>query len=485
MRNENKTMFTDFYEITMSESYFDQNLQDKIVVFDVFFRKNPFDGGYTIMGGLDETIDYIKNFRITDEDINYLRSVGGFSESHLEYLKRLKFTGDIYAVPDGTPVFPNEPVMTVKARANEAQFIETALLTNFNHAGLVTTATKRIINEAKGRPVMEFGARRARGIDSSNEASKYAIIGGCVATSNTLAGKKYGLPVSGTMAHSYMEMFPSEYDAFLAYAKTFPDNAVFLVDTYNVLKSGLPNAIKVAKDYLEPNGYRLKGIRIDSGDLAYLSKEARKMLDEAGLTDAKICLSNGLNEYTLNSLFEQGACIDSLGIGDNIAAAKERLGGVYKLVSIMENGKYIPKIKVSEDAIKTINPAYKKVYRFYDKETGYALGDVIALHDEIIDKNEYTLIDPVHNEKTKTIRNYEVRELQVPIFLNGKLVYEQPSIMERQTYCNKEFQTLYPEITRLLNPHGYYVDLSENLLNVKKQMVLELSSKDYTRKLVK
>ncbi len=467
------TMFTDFYEITMSQSYFDNKLQDNVVVFDVFFRKNPFEGGYTIMGGLDEIIDYIKNFRVTDEDIKYLRNNGMFSEKHLDYLKRMRFTGDIYAIPDGTPIFPNEPVMTIKAKAIEAQFIETALLVNFNHGSLVTTATKRIVNEAKNRPVMEFGARRGRGMTSSTEASKYAIIGGCAATSNTLAGKKYGIPVSGTMAHSYMEMFDSEYEAFLAYAKTFPDNAVFLVDTYNVLKSGIPNAIRVAKEYLEPNGYRLKGIRIDSGDLAYLSKEARIMLDEAGLNDAGICLSNGLNEYTLNSLLEQEACINSLGIGDNIAASKERLGGVYKLVSVMKDGVFIPKIKVSEDPIKTINPAYKRVYRFYDKETGYALGDVLALHDEVINKNEYTLINPIHNEKFKIIRNYEVRELQVPIFLGGKLVYEQPSIMERQAYCADEFNTLYPEVTRLMNPHEYYVDLSEDLLSLKKKMILE------------
>ena len=481
---DNKSLFTDFYEITMGQSYFDQKLQDNVVVFDVFFRKNPFEGGYTIMGGLDEIIDYIKKFRITDSEINYLKSLNQFSDKHLDYLKRLKFTGDIYAIPDGTPIFPNEPVMTIKARANEAQFIETALLVNFNHASLVTTATKRIINEAKGVPVMEFGARRGRGIDSSTEASKYAIIGGCVATSNTYAGMKYDIPVSGTMAHSYMEMFDSEYDAFMAYAKSFPNNAVFLVDTYNVLKSGIPNAIRVHKEYLEPNGYRLKGIRIDSGDLAYLSKEARRMLDEAGLTDCKICLSNGLNEYTLNSLFLQGACIDSLGIGDNIVASKERLGGVYKLVSVMKEEKYIPKIKVSEDSVKTINPAYKRVYRFYDKETGYALGDVIALHDEVIDKNEYTLIDPIQNEKFKTIRNYEIRELQVPIFLGGKLVYNQPTIMERQAYCDSEFKTLYPEVTRLLNPHSYYVDLSEKLLELKKQMIVEARD-NYNRKLVK
>lgn len=470
---ENKTLFTDFYEITMGQSYFDEVLQDNVVVFDVFFRTNPFNGGYTIMGGLDEIIDYIENFKLEEKEIEYLRSLRTFSEKHLDYLKNLRFTGDIYAIPDGTPVFPNEPVMTVKARANEAQFIETALLVNFNHASLVTTKAKRITNKAGNIPVMEFGARRGRGMDSSTEASKYAIIGGCKATSNTLAGMKYGLPVSGTMAHSYMEMFDSEYDAFLAYAKTYPDNAVFLVDTYNVLKSGIPNAIRVAKEYLEPNGYRLKGIRIDSGDLAYLSKEARKMLDAAGLNDAGICLSNGLDEYTLDSLLSQGACINSLGIGDNIAASKERVGGVYKLVSVYKNGKYTPKIKVSEDAAKTINPAYKRVYRFYDKSTGYALGDVIALHDEVINKNKYTLINPLHTEQTKTISNYEVRELQVPIYLNGNLVYNNPSVMERQAYCTSEFETLYPEITRLMNPHGYYVDLSQDLLTLKKKMVLE------------
>lgn len=470
---ENKSLFTDYYEITMSQCYFDEELQDTVVVFDVFFRKNPFNGGYTIMGGLDETIEYIQNFKLEEEDIEYLRSLGSFSEKHLDYLKGMKFTGDIYAIPDGTPVFPNEPVMTVKAKANEAQFIETALLVNFNHASLVSTAAKRITTEAGSVPVMEFGARRGRGMDSSTEASKYAIIGGCKATSNTLAGKRYDIPVSGTMAHSFMEMFDSEYEAFLAYAKTFPDNAVFLVDTYNVLKSGIPNAIRVAKEFLEPNGHRLKGIRIDSGDLAYLSKEARRMLDEAGLTDAGICLSNGLDEFTLSSLISQGACFNSLGIGDNIAASKERVGGVYKLVSVVKNGIYVPKIKISEDAIKTINPAYKKLYRFYDKKTGYALGDVLALHDEVINKNEYTLINPLHIEQTKLITNYEIRELQVPIFLNGNLVYNNPSVMKRQSYCSSEFQTLYPEITRLMNPHEYYVDLSEELLTLKKKMVLE------------
>ncbi len=468
---ENKTMFTDFYEITMSQVYFDNNLEETQVVFDVFYRRNIFDGGYAIMGGLDEVIDYIRNFRLTDEDIYFLRNKGIFSEKHLEYLRRLKFSGDIFAIPDGTPIFPNEPVMTVRAKATEAAFIETAILNSFNHGSLITTKAKRVVNAAGDIPIMEFGARRGNTIEGATIASKYAIIGGCVATSNTLGGERDDLNLSGTMAHAFIEMFPSEYDAFLAYAKTFPKSTTLLVDTYNVLKSGVPNAIRVAKEYLEPNGYRLKGIRIDSGDLAYLTKEARKMLDAAGLHDTAICVSNGLDEYKLESILSQGASIDSLGIGENIVNPKEIFGGVYKLVSVVKDGVYIPKIKISDDAVKTINPAYKKVYRFYDKETGYAIADVVTLHDEVIDLNSYTLIDPVNNDNFKTIQNYDVRELQVPIFLGGELVYHQPSIVERQEYCKREFETLYPEVTRLINPHKYYVDLSLELLNIKKQMI--------------
>lgn len=469
--NENETMFVDYYEITMSQAYYDNNIQDDVVVFDVFFRKNPFDGGYSIMGGLDEIIEHIRNFNITDDDIRFLRDKKVFSEKHLDYLKRLKFSGDIYAIPDGTPIFPNGPVMTVRARATEAHFIETALLNNFNHASLITTKAKRVVNAAGGIPIMEFGARRGNGIKGATTASKYSIIGGCVSSSNTLAGEIFDLSLSGTMAHAFIEMFPSEYEAFLAYAKSFPNNTTLLVDTFNVLKSGIPNAIRVHKEYLEPNGLALKAIRIDSGDLAYLTKEARRMLDEAGLTETKICVSNGLDEFKIESLLKQGACIDSLGVGENIINPKEIFGGVYKLVSVMKDGKYIPKIKVSDDPAKTINPAFKRVYRFYDKETGYALGDVITLHDEVVDKHEYILINPMCPTQTKTINNYEVRELQVPIFIGGKLVYNQPSILERQSYCDSEFKTLYPEVTRLMNPHGYYVDLSSNLLKLKQQMV--------------
>ena len=480
---ENKTLMTDFYELTMAQTYFLNGKKDEQVYFDVFFRKNPFEGGYTITAGLDNIIDYINNFKITEEDIEYLRSLNYFNEEFLNYLKGLKFNGDLYAIPDGTPVFPNEPIITVKTDLITAQLIETALLTNFNHGSLVTTAAKRITNEAKDIPVMEFGARRARGIDSAIEASKYAIIGGCVGTSNTFAGKKYGIPVMGTMAHSLVTESDSEYEAFLNYAKTNPNNTVFLVDTYDTLRSGVPNAIKVAKDYLIPNGYEFKGIRIDSGDLAYLSKEARKMLDEAGFPNAKICLSNGLNEYTISELIREGAKIGSLGVGDNISAAKERVGGVYKLVAVEKDSKVIPKIKVSNDTEKTINPGYKRVYRFYGKKTGFILGDVVALYDEEINKNRYTLIDPIDNWKRTDIENYDVKELQVPIFKNGELVYEVPSINESKELCEKEFDALYPEIKRLTKPHKYYVDLSEKLLELKRNMIDEHREKPKVKSL--
>lgn len=464
---ENRTMMIDFYEFTMAQTYFDKNEQNKKVYFDIFFRKNPFESGYAISSGIDNIINYINNFKIEKEDINYLRKVGNFKETFLEYLENLKFTGDIYAIPDGTPVFPNEPVITIRANIIEAQLLETALLTNFNHGTLVATVAKRITNVAGDIPVMEFGARRARGEDSAVEASKYSIVGGCCGTSNTLAGMKYNIPVLGTMAHSLICDSESEYQAFLNYAKSNPDNCVFLVDTYDVLKSGIPNAIKVANDYLIPNGYQFKGIRIDSGDLAYLSKEARKMLDKAGFKDATICLSSGLDETTVKSLLKQNSPVDSFGIGENIAASKERVEGVYKLVAVEDNGQIIPRIKISEDTIKTINPGYKKVYRLYDKTTGYALGDVIALASERIPRNKYTLI----NSKEQTITNYDVKELQVPIFKNGKQIYEVPSVNERKEYCQEQFATLYPEIKRKESPHQYHVELSKELLKLKNQMI--------------
>lgn len=473
MNMENKTMMIDFYEFTMAQTYFNKHEENKKVYFDVFFRKNPFDAGYSIMGGIDEIIDYINNFHFTDEDIDYLRDSGKFSEEFLQYLKNIKFTGDILAIPDGTPVFPNEPVITVRANVIEAQLIETALLACFNHGALVTTAAKRITNAAGNIPVMEFGARRARGVNAAIEASKYGYIGGCCGTSNVYAAKKYDIPALGTMAHSLVCDADSEYDAFLDYAKANEDNCLFLVDTYDTLRSGVPNAIKVANDYLLPRNLKLKGIRIDSGDLEYLPKEARKMLDNAGFKDAGICLSNGLTAERIEALLAAGTPVNSFGVGDNIAASKEIMGGVYKLVAVENGNLIIPKIKVSDDTIKTINPGYKKVYRFYDKKTGYALGDVIALNNERIPRREYTLICPTDEWKKTTLHNYELRELQVPIFLNGKQVYINPTVQERRKYCNKEFATLYPEIKRLNTPHEYYVDLSMKLLKLKKDLITQ------------
>lgn len=470
---ENRTMVIDNYEFKMAQTYFDKGLKDIKVYFDIFFRKNPFDGGYTIFGGLDDIINYINNFRFEDDDIEYLRNKKCYSEGFLEYLSNLYFTGDISSVENGTVVFPNEPVITIRANVIEAQLIETALLACFNHSSLVTTSARRICEAALGRPVMEFGARRARGIDSSTEVSRCAYVGGCCGTSNEEVGKRYGVPTIGTMAHSLVTFFDDEYEAFLEFAKSNPDNCTFLVDTYDTLRSGIPNAIRVADEYLTPNGIEFKGIRIDSGDLAYLSKEARKMLDEAGYTNTGICLSNGLNEDTIRSLIEQGTPFNSLGVGDNISASKERLGGVYKLVAVEKENTIIPKIKVSEDSIKTINPGYKKLYRFYDKSTGYALGDLIALSDEVIPMDGYTLINPNERWKMSRLENYVVREMRVPIFIGGKQVYDMPNIHKQKEYCEKEFSTIYPEIKRRLNPHEYYVDLSEKLLELKDNLIME------------
>lgn len=468
----NLTMMTDLYELTMSQAYFKAGKKDEIAVFDAFYRKNPLDGGYGLMGGVDKIIDFIKNIKFTSEDIEYLRGTGQFTEDFLEYLRNFKFTGSIYAVPDGTPIFANEPIVTVKAPIIEAQIIETILLSYLNANIMYTTAARRVVEAAKGIGIMEFGARRALGPEAAVDASKCAIIAGCVGTSNVLAGLEYNVPVMGTMAHSLVTEADSEYEAFLNYAKAYPNNCVLLVDTYDVLKSGVPNAIKIAKEYLEPNGYKLKGIRIDSGDLAYLSIEAKKMLVEAGLDDVKICLSNGLNERTIKSLILQGAVIDSIGLGDNIVLPdKARVGCVYKNVAIKHGDDFVSRIKVSNDAAKAITPGFKKVYRFYERETGYALGDVIALHNEKIPKDKYTLIDPLNEHNTLTIKNYIVRELQQPIFENGELVYNDPVLKDKQEYCNNEMKTLYPEVKRLENPHGYYVDLTKKLLKLKKELI--------------
>ncbi len=477
MNVTNDTMYTDFYELTMSQSYFKAGKKDEMVVFDAFFRKNPLNGGYGVMGGVDRIISYIQNLKFTEGDIEYLRSTGQFEEDFLDYLRNFKFTGNLYAIPDGTPVFGNEPIVTIKAPIIEAQIIETALLSYLNANICFSTAATRVVEAADGIGVMEFGPRRAMDPEAGVDASKCAVIAGCIGTSNVKAGRIYGVPVMGTMAHSLVTEADTEYEAFLNYAKAYPNNCILLVDTYDVLKSGVPNAIKIAKEYLIPNGYKLKGIRIDSGDLAYLSKEAKKMFVEAGLPDVKICLSNGLNEETIKSLREQGAIIDSIGLGDNIVLPdKARVGCVYKNVAVEKNGEFVSRIKVSNDAAKAINPGYKKVYRFYDKETGYALGDVLALYEENIPKNEFTLIDPLNENNTLTIKNYIVRELQETIFENGELVYQDPTIMEKQAYARAQMKTLYPEVKRSSNPHGYYVDLTRKLLELKKALILEAKS---------
>ena len=470
----NLTMMTDFYELTMGETYFKAGKKDEIAVFDAFFRKNPLNGGYGVMGGVDRVIEFIKQAHFTEGDIEYLRGTKQFSEEFLEYLKNFKFSGDIYAIPDGTPIFANEPIVTVKAPIIEAQVIETILLSYLNANIMYTTAAKRVVEAAGNIGIMEFGARRALGPEAAVEASKCAMIAGCVGTSNVLAGQEYGFPVLGTMAHSLVQEADNEYDAFLNYAKAYPHNCVLLVDTYDVLRSGVPNAIKVAKEYLIPNGYELKGIRIDSGDLAYLSKEAKKMFVEAGLPNVKICLSNGLTERTIQSLKAQGAVIDSIGLGDNIVLPDQaRVGCVYKNVAVKRGDKYLSRIKVSNEAAKAITPGFKKVYRFYDKQSGYALGDVIALHDENIPKDSYTLIDPTNEANQLTIKDYVVKELQVPIVQNGEVVYDDPTWKEKQQYCREQMQTLYPEVKRIENPHGYYVDLTRKLLELKKRLLKE------------
>lgn len=513
----NNTMVIDFYEFTMAQTYFDKGEQNKKVYFDIFFRKNVFNGGYTIMAGLDEMIDYIENFHITEEDIEYLRSTNQFTDKFLDYLKDLRFTGNIFAVPDGVPVFPNEPVLTIRANVIEAQLLETALLACFNYAAAITTTAKRIANVAQV-PVMEFGARRARGIEGANLASKYAFMGGFCGTSNVRAAIDNNIPALGTMAHSLIcdaekedydnkndeeirELFlekigdmkykynmdnvdlnaDNEYLAFLEYSMSNPNNCVYLVDTFDTLRKGVPNAIRIARDFLVPNGLKFKGIRIDSGDLAYLAKETRKMLDEAGFNDATICLSNDLDAETIESLKTQQTPFNNLGVGTKAVANDANVGGVYKLVAIERHNEIIPRIKVSNETIKTINPGYKRVYRFYDKNTNYALGDVVALYDEVIPNDEYTLICPTDEWKQTTIKNYYVRELQVPIYINGKLVYKNPTLRERQQICNTEFRTLYPEIQRLKFPHEYYVDLSRKLLDLKKDLINKAIGEDYGR----
>lgn len=473
MDNKKLSLVTDFYEITMSSGFFEQNMQDIYAYFDVFFRQIPDKGGYVIVAGLEQIIEYVKNLKFYDEEIEYLRSLNKFSEDFLKYLSNFKFSGDIWAIPEGTVVFPTEPLLTVRAPIIEAQLLETFILLILNHQSLIATKASRIVASAKGRPVMEFGARRAHSIDAAIFGARAAIIGGCVGTSCVYTAYKYNVPTSGTMAHSFVQSFDSEYEAFKSYAETYPDDCTLLIDTYDTLNSGIINAIKVFNNVLIPKGFRPKAVRIDSGDLAYLSKKIRIILDNAGFPDCKICASNSLDEYLIFSLLEEGAKLDLFGVGENLITAKSDpvFGGVYKLSAIEKNGKIIPKIKISENTIKITNPGFKKVYRFYDKTTKKALADVITLADEIIPEDTYTIFDPQSPWKEKKLTNYTVRPLQVQIIKSGNLIYSSPTLTDIAINCKKELNSLWEEVKRIKYPHKYYVDLSRKLWNLKNEML--------------
>jgi len=471
-------MLTDFYEITMANGYLQSGMKDKIAYFDMFFRKVPDNGGFAIMAGVEQLIQYIKELKFEDDDIEYLRTKKIFSEEFLEYLRNFRFECDIWAIPEGTPIFPNEPIVTVRGPVMQAQFIETMLLISINHQSLIATKANRIVTAAQGRPVMEFGSRRAQGYSGAVNGARAAYIGGCVGTACTIADKQYGIPALGTMAHSWVQMFPSELEAFRAYARIYPSDCTLLVDTYNVLRSGVPNAIKVFNEEILPRGYRPKGIRIDSGDITYLSRKARKMLDEAGFPDCKIVASNALDEYIIRDILTQGASIDSFGVGERLITSRSEpvFGGVYKLCAIEEDGRIIPKIKVSENVGKITNPGYKKVWRLFDRETGKAIADVLTLHDEVIDDSKpYEIFDPEFTWKRKMLTNFRAQKLMVQLFDKGRCVYESPELNRIRDYCREQVATLWEEVTRFENPHEYYVDLSKPLWDLKAKLLHEYS----------
>lgn len=472
----NLTMLTDFYEITMANGYFETGMADNIAYFDMFFRRIPDGGGYAIMAGVEQMMDYLKNLKFTDDDIEFLRGKGIFCEEFLNYLRNFKFECDVWAVPEGTPIFPHEPIVTVRGPVIQAQFIETMVLLSINHQSLIATKANRIVRAAKGRSIMEFGTRRAHGVDAAIYGARAAYIGGCAGTACAIADRDYGITALGTMAHSWVQMYPDEYSAFKKYAEIYPDNCVLLVDTYNVLKSGVPAAIKVFKE-MKP---RKMGIRIDSGDVAYLTKKARKMLDDAGLSECQIVVSNSLDEYIIRDVILEGACIDSFGVGERLITAKSEpvFGGVYKLVALETDGKMIPKIKISENVEKITNPGFKHVYRLYDKSTGKARGDVITVADETIPEvDEYEIFDPNAVWKRTKIRDYYVKDLRVQLFDNGRCVYESPSVDEIKEYCRKQMETMWDETLRFENPQTYYVDLSPKLWQIKNDLLSELAGK--------
>ena len=467
----NMTMLCDYYELTMSNGYFQHGYKDKITYFDVFYRSVPDGGGFAIAAGLQQVVEYIQNLHFTEDDIAYLRGRNQFSEEFLNYLKDFRFTGDIWAVPEGTPIFPREPMLTVRAPAIEAQLIETYLLLSLNHQSLIATKANRVVRAAQGRTVLEFGSRRAQGVDGAVLGARAAYIGGCAGTACTLSDQLFGVHAGGTMAHSWVQMFDTQYEAFKTYCETYPDNPTLLVDTYNTLKRGIPDAIKAFNEVLKPRGLTKCGIRLDSGDMAFLSKKARKMLDYAGWETCQISVSNSLDEYIIADLLRQGAAIDLFGVGERLITARSEpvFGGVYKLVAVEnDDGEIVPKIKISENIGKITNPHFKKLYRFYGNDTGKAIADYLCVHDETVDDSQDIVIfDPEATWKRKKVYNYSARELLVPIFEKGKLVYELPTLQEIQDYCKKEVDSLWDEVTRFENPHKYYVDLSQKLWDIK------------------
>lgn len=474
----NLTMLVDFYEITMANGYFEKGLENQIAYFDMFFRKIPDDGGFAIMVGLEQVIEYLKNLRFEQEDIDYLRSKKIFSEAFLDYLAKFQFSCDVWAIPEGTPIFPQEPIVTVRGPVIEAQFIETMILLMINHQSLIATKANRIVRAADGRAVMEFGSRRAQGSDGAMLGARAAYIAGCCGTACTISDRDYGIPALGTMAHSWVQLFDSEYDAFRAYAELYPENCLLLVDTYNVLKSGIPNAIRVFNEVLLPKGYRPKGIRIDSGDIAYLTKKARKMLDDAGFPDCTITASNSLDEYIIRDTLMQGAAIDAFGVGERLITSRSEpvFGGVYKLAALEKNGELIPKIKISENTTKITNPGFKEVFRLYSNESGEAVADVIGLRGEEIDESKpYEIFDPDHTWKRKKLTNFHVRKLMVQLFEKGNCVYDSPDVHEIKRYCAQQVDLLWDEVKRFENPHKYYVDLSPKLWKMKEELLEQFS----------
>ena len=471
----NLTMLCDFYELTMANGYFQTGLKDRICYFDVFYRSVPDKGGFSLAAGLAQVVEYIQELHFDEADLAYLRAKGCFSEEFLNYLADFKFTGDIWAVPEGTPIFPGEPILTVRAPAIQAQFVETFILLTLNHQSLIATKSNRIVRAAQGRTVLEFGARRAQGSSGAIDGARAAFIGGCQGTACTISDQLYGVPAGGTMAHAWVQMFDTQYEAFRTYCEIYPHNPVLLVDTYNTLKSGIPDAIRAFNDVLKPKGITKCGIRLDSGDMAYLTKEARRMLDEAGWTECRITVSNSLDENVIQDLLLQGAQIDAFGVGERLITARSEpvFGGVYKLAAVEDStGRIIPKIKVSENVEKITTPHFKQVYRLFDNRPGKALGDVITVHDETIDPTQpYTLFDPIHTWKQRVVTDYTVRPLRVPLFKNGRCVYQSPAIDQICSYCAAEMDTLWEQVKRFENPQTYFVDLSKKLWDCKHDLL--------------